>query len=254
MELSEKKLMIIVPCYNEEDCLPLTAPVFLRKIRELIESGKCAPNSRVLYVDDGSKDATWELIRKECEQEEICGLRLIPNGGHQNAVMAGLMEALAEDVDVTISIDADLQDSIDAMGEMLDAYGSGAEIVYGVRNSRATDSFLKRFTARGFYTVMNLFGAKVVYDHADYRLMSREALRRLSYYHGDTPFLRGLATRLGLPSAKVSYDRLERVAGESKYTLKKMLKLAAKGMALNRVKPQDTPRPRDPRIAEKLWK
>lgn len=246
-------LYIVVPCYNEVDCLPQTAPVFLKKLQELIECGKIDPQSRVLLVNDGSSDGTWALIKSLHEGDvHFSGLSLSPNRGHQNAAMAGLMEA-RERADVAITIDCDLQDDIHAIDEMVDKYLNGAHIVCGVRNSRATDTFFKRFTARAYYALMNLFGARLVFDHADFRLMDREALDRLSLYHGEDPFLRGLATRLGLPLEKVVYDRAARELGESKYTLKKMLKLAATGFACGRKKPENTPRPADPHIAERLF-
>ena len=245
-------LYIIVPCYNEEDCLPLTAPVFSKKLADLTAAGMISPDSRVLYVDDGSADNTWQLIcGLHAEDDRVCGLRLSPNRGHQNAVTAGLMEAMVP-ADITITIDADLQDDIDAMDEMVKKHSEGYSIVCGVRDSRDTDSFLKRFTARAYYALMNLFGAKIIFDHADYRLMDKTALRKLSMYHGDDLFLRGLATRLQLPLAIVTYDRAARVAGTSKYTLKKMLKLAMKGFACGKLRPCDTPRPSDPHIVEKL--
>ena len=248
-----KTLYIIVPCYNEEECLPETAPVFVRKLKELEEAGLAGPGSRVLFVDDGSKDATWTLIRQYHEEfvPYCAGLRLIPNGGHQKAVMAGIQEAL-EKADVSISIDVDLQDDIGAMNEMMTKYLAGAELVCGVRAARTTDTFLKRFTAEAYYKLMNLFGAKLIYNHADYRLMSREAMRRLCLYHDENLFLRGMITRLGLPAETVSYDRTERVAGESKYTLKKMLKLAKDGFTCGKMKPKAEPRPLDKRIAEIL--
>ena len=247
-----KTLYIIVPCYNEEDCLPRTAPVFLNKLKDLIASGVIAPESRILLVDDGSADHTWDII---CDLHNTdpaySGLRLSPNRGHQNAVMTGLMVAKAL-CDISISIDADLQDDINAIDEMVKKHGEGYPIVCGVRNSRDTDQFLKRFTARAYYRLMNLFGAKILFDHADFRLMDKVALEKMSYYHGDDLFLRGLATRLGLPITTVTYDRTARVAGESKYTLRKMMKLAMKGFTCDRVKPQDIPRPPEAHIAEKL--
>lgn len=247
-----KTLYIIVPCYNEEECLPQTAPVFLNKLKQLIAVGAVAPDSRILLVDDGSADSTWSIIRSLHDSDKaFSGLRLSPNRGHQNAAMTGLM--IAKDLaDITISIDADLQDDIDAMDEMVKKHGEGFPIVCGVRNSRETDQFLKRFTARAYYRLMNLFGAKIIFDHADYRLMDRTALEKISYYHGDDLFLRGLATRLGLPIAIATYDRTARVAGESKYTLRKMMKLAMKGFTCDRVKPMDVPRPPEEHIAERL--
>lgn len=247
-----KTLYIIVPCYNEEECLPQTAPVFLKKLKQLMEAGAIGPDSRILLVDDGSADGTWDIIRSlHREDSAFAGLRLSPNRGHQNAVMTGLMTA-KDLADMTISIDADLQDDINAMDEMVRKCDEGFHIVCGVRNSRESDQFLKRFTARAYYRLMNLFGAKIIFDHADYRLMDRKALERMSYYHGDDLFLRGLATRLGLPIATVTYDRTARVAGESKYTLSKMMKLAAKGFTCDRVKPMSTPRPPEEHIAEIL--
>jgi len=245
-------LYIVVPCYNEEECLPRTAPVFLNKLKQLISDGTVSPSSRILLVDDGSADSTWDIIQSlHNEDAAFSGLRLSPNRGHQNAVMTGLM--IAKDLaDITISIDADLQDDINAMDEMIKKHGEGFPIVCGVRNSRETDSFLKRFTARSYYRLMNLFGAKIIFDHADYRLMDRTALEKMSYYHGDDLFLRGLATRLGLPIATATYDRTARVAGESKYTLRKMMKLAMKGFTCDRVKPMDVPRPPEEHIAGKL--
>ncbi|MCD8115676.1 MAG: glycosyltransferase family 2 protein [Oscillospiraceae bacterium] len=246
-------LYIIVPCYNEGECLPQTAPRLRQKLAGLIEKGVVDPQSRVLLVDDGSADDTWEIIRALHEKDELfSGLRLSPNRGHQNAVMAGLMEAMTL-ADVTVSIDADLQDDMDAIDEMLEKHGRGYHIVCGVRNSRATDTFFKRTTARGYYALMNLFGAKIIFDHADFRLMDKAALEKLSYYHGDDLFLRGLATRLGMETATVTYDRTARAVGESKYTLGKMMKLALRGFTCGRCKPEDTPRPPDPHITERLY-
>ena len=244
------RLYIVVPCYNEEEALPLTEPVFLRKLTQL--APRIAPDSRLVLVDDGSADATWDLIRTYHEKDErVSGIRLGKNRGHQNALTAGLMWA-REHCDVTISIDADLQDDIDAMDAMLDEYAHGCGIVCGVRASRATDTFLKRTTARGYYSLMKLFGSDLIYDHADYRLMDAAALEALSHYHGDDLFLRGLVNRLGARVGIVHYDRRAREAGESKYTLKKMLKLALKGMECGAKKPAAEPREPDPYIAEVL--
>ena len=243
-------LYIVVPCYNEEEALPLTAPVFARKLTEL--SDRVAPDSRILLVDDGSADATWSIIRSLHEKDErFSGLRLSRNRGHQNALTAGLMWA-RERCDVTISIDADLQDDIDAMDGMLSQYMDGCGIVCGVRDDRSSDTFLKRTTARGYYSMMRLLGSDLIYDHADYRLMDKAALEALSHYHGDDLFLRGLITRLGSKIGTVSYDRRAREAGESKYTLKKMVKLAVKGMECGRRKPSAVPRTADPFVAEIL--
>ena len=244
------KLYIVVPCYNEEEALPLTVPVFRKKLTDL--SGRIAPDSRLVLVDDGSSDATWELIRSYHEQDErVSGIRLGRNRGHQNALTAGLMWSRTR-CDVTVSIDADLQDDIDAMDAMLEEYARGCGIVCGVRASRATDTFLKRTTARGYYSLMKLFGSDLIYDHADYRLMDAAALEALSHYHGDDLFLRGLVNRLGAKVGVVTYDRRAREAGESKYTLKKMLKLAVKGMECGACRPKAEPRGDDPYIAEVL--
>ena len=246
----EKKpiLYIVVPCYNEEEALPLTEPVFLEKLTKL--APRTAPESRLVLVDDGSSDATWELIRAFHEKDaRVSGLRLAKNRGHQNALTSGLMWA-KDRCDVAVSIDADLQDDIDAMDAMLDEYERGCGIVCGVRASRETDTFLKRTTARGYYSMMKLVGSDLIYDHADYRLMDKKALEALSYYHEDDLFLRGLVNRLGAKVGVVTYDRRAREAGESKYTLKKMLKLALKGMECGRCRPKSVPRGSDPWIAE----
>ena len=233
--------------------MPQTAPVFRQKLGQLMADELISPESRVLLVDDGSADRTWDIIRSLHEQDAyFCGLCLSPNRGHQNAVMAGLMEA-KDRCDITVSIDADLQDDINAIDDMVKKYGEGFPIVCGVRSSRETDTFLKRTTAQGYYAIMNLFGAKLIYNHADFRLMDKTALEKLSLYHDEDPFLRGLTTRLGLPIAKVEYARTPRVAGESKYTIKKMVKLAVRGLTCARCKPQDTPRPPDPHIAQRLF-
>ena len=246
-------LYIVVPCYNEEICLPQTAPILMQKLRDIIAAGAASPESRVLFVDDGSTDGTWDLLRALRAAEPLCAaLRLSPNRGHQTALMAGLMTAKGL-ADITISIDADLQDDIRAIDKMIARHQEGYHIVCGVRNSRETDHFLKRFTARAYYRLMNIFGAKIIFDHADYRLMDRPALEKLAFYHGDDLFLRGLATRLGYPIATVTYDRAARAAGESKYTLGKMLKLAMKGLSCWRCRPQKDPRPPEACIAERLF-
>ncbi len=236
-------LYIVVPCYNEEEALPLSAPVFLQKLTQL------CPEGRIVLVDDGSRDRTWEIIRSLHRQDaHFSGIRLSENRGHQNALTAGLMWAM-DRCDAAISIDADLQDDIDAMDAMWAKYREGWDIVCGVRQSRETDTFLKRFTARSYYRLMRFLGSDLIYDHADYRLMDRRALRALSYFHGDDLFLRGLVNRLGCRVTTVGYDRRAREAGESKYTLKKMLKLACKGFTCGRMKPSDTPRETDSHIA-----
>ena len=234
-------MYIVVPCYNEEEVLPESARVLRQKLHGLIGAGKVSESSRVLLVDDGSRDGTWYIIESlSLVNELICGLKLSRNRGHQNALMAGLMTAVKH-ADFTISIDADLQDDVEAIGEMVDKYNAGAPIVCGVRRSRDSDSFLKRFTARGFYTMMRLCGGKTIYDHADFRLMSAEAVRRLSCYGTEGLFLRGLVTRLGLPVEKVRYDRFPRTAGESKYSLGKMLALAKSGFDSRKMEPAAEP-------------
>ncbi len=237
-----EKLFILVPCYNEEEVLPETFKRLGGKLRSLIARGAASPDSRVVFIDDGSADATWRLIKSAHYTAPIfTGLSLDRNRGHQTALTEGLMAARDERA-VSISIDADLQDDVDAIDAMVEKRAAGAHIVCGVRASRETDTFLKRTTARGYYTLMRLFGAPLIYDHADFRLMGPEALDALALYHGDDLFLRGLITRLGFECETVSYDRSARFAGESKYTLKKMLKLAAKGAASGRMKPAAEPR------------
>lgn len=235
-------LYLVVPCYNEEECLPESARIMRQKLLTLIAAGKIAPESRLLLVDDGSGDKTWQIIERLARENEIiCGVKLRKNRGHQNAVMAGLITAM-ERSDMTITMDADLQDDIDAIDAMVEKYKAGAQIVCGVRDNRDSDSFLKRSTAQGYYGLMNLLGAKLVYNHADFRLLSREALRRLCCFGTEDLFLRGLITRLGLPVEKVYYARLPRTAGESKYTVKKMLQLAARGVTCGKMKAADSPR------------
>ena len=222
-------LYLIIPCYNEEEVLPQSAPVLLGVLRGLASSGAVGDGSRVLFVDDGSADGTWGVIEQLCaENADACALKLSKNRGHQNAVTAGLVTAYRR-ADAAVSIDADLQDDPSAIAEMVEKWNAGADIVCGVRARRDTDSFLKRVTARGFYTLAKLGGAKVIYDHADFRLLSREAIERLLRFGTEDLFLRGLITRLGLPWETVYYDRRARIAGESKYTLKKMLHLARRG-------------------------
>lgn len=235
----EKKpiLYIIVPCYNEEQVLPITSTLFVDKIRELSAKDMISEESRVLFVDDGSKDRTWEIIADLSEQNPICkGIRQSRNRGHQNAVLAGLMEA--KDVcDITISIDCDGQDDINAMDEMVAAYMDGCEIVYGVRSNRKTDSAFKRGTAQGFYKLLNWMGAEVVYNHADYRLVSSRVLQEFSNFKEVNLFLRGMFPLVGFKSTSVYYERKERMAGKSHYPLGKMLGLAFDGITSLSVKP-----------------
>ena len=229
--MSTPLLWIVIPCYNEEKVLPITAPMFLQKIRSLAEKGLVSDKSRVLFVNDGSRDSTWELIcRFAKEDEHFIGISQSRNRGHQNAVLAGLMEAKASDCDVTISIDCDGQDDINAMDEMVQKYLDGAEVVYGVRSRRDTDTFFKRFTAEGFYHLMNALGADIVFNHADYRLISARVLESFADYKEVNIFLRGMVPLVGFPSATVSYERHERLAGESHYPLRKMLALAFDGI------------------------
>ena len=233
----QPSLYIVVPCYNEEEVLPITAPLFRKKLLQLIADGKISDESRVLFVNDGSKDRTWELIRAMAEKEEhILGVCLSRNRGHQNAVLAGLMEA-KDRCDITISIDCDGQDDLDAMDRMVDAYLEGNEVVYGVRNSRETDTFFKRTTAQGFYKFLSAMGAEIVYNHADYRLVSSRVLQHFAGFGEVNLFLRGMIPLVGFPSTTVEYARHERMAGESKYPLRKMLALAMNGITSLSVKP-----------------
>lgn len=235
--MKETRICIVVPCYNEEEVLPETARRLGAFLRGHIEGESLSPESRVLFVDDGSKDKTWQMIKNLADREELfTGISLAHNRGHQNALWAGLTECSGK-FDAVISIDADLQDDIGAMNGFLSEYEKGADIVYGVREKRDTDSFFKRFTAEGFYKVMDLMGAETVYNHADYRLMSARALSALMEYGESNLYLRGLVPTLGFNTTTVTYDRAERFAGESKYPLKKMLALAFQGITSFSVKP-----------------
>ncbi len=230
-------LWIVVPCYNEEQVLPMTAPLFLKKLRQLADDRKISPNSRVLFVNDGSQDRTWEIIQELAEEHEECiGICQSRNRGHQNAVLAGLMEAM-DRCDITISIDCDGQDDLNAMDEMVDRYLEGAEIVYGVRSQRKTDTWFKRTTAQAFYRLMRAMGAEVVYNHADYRLISSKVLHHFADFQEVNIFLRGMVPLVGFPSATVFYERNARLAGESHYPLRKMLALAFNGITSLSVKP-----------------
>ena len=234
---SEPVLYIIIPCYNEQEVLPITAPLFLQKISNLAAAGKVSPDSRVLFVNDGSKDKTWDIICNLAQQDShYIGISQSRNRGHQNAVLAGLMEA-KDRCDITISIDCDGQDDINAMDAMVDAYRDGCEIVYGVRSSRVSDTFFKRFTAESFYKLLNAMGAEVVYNHADYRLMSARALQEFAKFKEVNLYLRGMVPLVGFKSTCVAYERHERIAGESHYPLSKMLSLAFDGITSLSVKP-----------------
>ena len=230
-------LYIVIPCYNEEKVLPITSEMFLKELNELIEKEKIDSNSRILFVNDGSKDNTWDIIKKLTEENEhYLGIAQSRNRGHQNAVLAGLMEA-KDKCDITISIDCDGQDDITAMEKMVDEYLDGSEVVYGVRAKRDTDTFFKRATAEGFYKLLNALGAEVVFNHADYRLISSRVLQEFAEFKEVNLFLRGMVPLVGFKSSSVYYDRHERIAGESHYPLTKMLALAFDGITSLSVKP-----------------
>ena len=230
-------LYIVIPCYNEEAVLPITAPLFLKELTHLTETGAISPDSRILFVNDGSKDSTWAQIQALSRQDpRYTGICLSRNRGHQNALLAGLMEA-RDKCDITISIDCDGQDDIRAMDEMVACYHKGAEVVYGVRSKRETDTFFKRFTAESFYHLLRWMGAEVVFNHADYRLVSSRVLREFSNFREVNIFLRGMFPLVGFQSTSVYYERHERIAGESHYPLKKMLALAFDGITSLSIKP-----------------
>ena len=230
-------LYIVIPCYNEEQVLPVTAPMFLKKITELSSAGKISENSRVLFVDDGSKDSTWEIISGLAKADaRYIGIRQSRNRGHQNAVLAGLMEA-KDRCDITISIDCDGQDDLDAMDAMVEEYLNGCDIVYGVRSKRTTDTFFKRFTAESYYKLLKSMGVDAVYNHADYRLVSAKALAAFAEFKEVNLFLRGMFPLVGFKSTCVYYERHERLAGKSHYPLRKMLHLAFEGITSLSVKP-----------------
>lgn len=230
-------LYIVIPCYNEEKVLPITSGMFLEKLKSLISADIISDDSRIMFVNDGSRDSTWDIITKlSGEQKYFTGLSLSRNRGHQNALLAGLTEA-GQLCDITISIDCDGQDDINAMDSMVREYLDGAEIVYGVRSSRETDTFFKRTTAQGFYKLMNRMGANVVYNHADYRLLSAKVIKELANFKEVNIFLRGMIPLVGFKSTCVYYERHERLAGESHYPLKKMLALAIDGITSLSTKP-----------------
>lgn len=232
------RLAIVVPCYNEEEVLKIASAALREVLDDLVGKGKIGEDSFILFVNDGSKDRTWELIEEEHKAfpKQVFGLKLAGNVGHQFALTAGLITA-KDMSDVTVSIDADLQDDVAVIEEMIDKFHAGNDIVYGVRKERKTDTFFKRTTAQGFYKVMELMGVKTVYNHADFRLMSKRAVEQFSQYKETNLFLRGMVPLIGYQTDCVYYDRKERVAGESKYPLKKMLALAFNGISSFSVKP-----------------
>lgn len=231
------KLMVVIPCYNEEEVLPETSRRLVEKMASLVDKGLITPDSRVLLVNDGSRDRTWEMIARLHQENPLFeGVKLSRNRGHQNALLAGLMTARHR-CDISISMDADLQDDMDAMDRFIEKYNEGCDVVYGVRNRRDTDTFFKRETALMFYRLMKSLGVDITYNHADYRLMSNRALNALAQFGEVNLFLRGLAPLVGFQSDVVTYDRSERFAGESKYPFKKMLAFAIDGITSFSVKP-----------------
>ena len=233
-----EKLAIVVPCYNEEEVLKIASEALRGVLDDLIHKGKIAEDSFILFVNDGSKDRTWELIEEEHQAHpvQVCGVKLAGNVGHQFALTAGLITAM-DLSDVTVSIDADLQDDIDVIDQMVEKYYDGCEIVYGVRSARTTDTFFKRFTAESFYHMISMMGGEIVFNHADYRLMSKRALEEMAKYKEVNLFLRGIVPMIGFKTDVVTYERHERMAGESKYPLKKMIAFAADGITSFSVKP-----------------
>ena len=231
------KLFLVIPCYNEEEVLPETARRLKEKMTALMEKNKISSDSAVVFVNDGSKDKTWDLIAGFHRDDRLFrGISLSRNRGHQNALIAGLM-TVREECDAAVTLDADLQDDIDAIDLMVDRFTEGYDIVYGVRSDRRKDSFFKRTTAQGFYKTMRMLGVETVYNHADFRLMSKRALEALSEYREVNLFLRGIVPLIGFPSTTVAYERGERLAGKTKYPLRKMLSFAAEGITSMSVKP-----------------
>ena len=230
-------LYLVIPCYNEEAVLHETAKQLLEKMNSMFERGMISRESKIMFVNDGSKDKTWEIIRELHESNPIySGVKLSRNKGHQNALLAGLMTA-KEKADMAISLDADLQDDVDVIDKMVEKYYEGNDVVYGVRSARDTDTFFKKFTAEGFYKIMQAMGVEIVFNHADYRLMSKRALEGLSEFREVNLFLRGIVPLIGYKSDIVTYERHERFAGESKYPLKKMLAFATDGITSFSIKP-----------------
>lgn len=237
MKKNNLVLNLVIPCYNEEEALPLTKKELDKKMSSLIEKGLISENSKVVLVNDGSKDKTWEIITKlHKENHMYVGINLTRNRGHQNALLAGLMYA-KNHADICISMDADLQDDINVMDDMIKKYNAGADVVYGVRSSRKKDTFFKKFTAEAFYKLMNVMGVEVVFNHADCRLMSKRALEGLSEFKEVNLFLRGIVPQVGYKTDIAYYERNERVAGDSKYPLKKMLAFAIDGITSFSIKP-----------------
>lgn len=235
--MENKILYIVIPCYNEEEVLPVTLPMFLNKLNELIETKKLSLKSRIFLVNDGSSDSTWELIQKYSNKYDLVeGISLSRNRGHQNALLAGLMEA-KNFCDITISIDCDGQDDLNAMNEMIDCYYNNSDIVYGVRSNRDSDSYFKRISAETFYKLLMKLGGEIIYNHADYRLVSTKVLSEFSNYKEVNIFLRGMFPMVGFNSTLVYYKRKERLKGESHYPLKKMISLAVDGITSLSIKP-----------------
>lgn len=235
--MNDTKLYMVIPCYNEEEVLPITSKLFLDELIDLIKKNKISDDSRIMFVNDGSKDKTWEIITELSQGDKhFIGISQSKNRGHQNAVFAGLMES-KDIADITISIDCDGQDDVKAMESMVDAYHDGCEVVYGVRSKRDTDTFFKRFTAESFYRFLNKMGAEVVFNHADYRLISARVLQELAGFKEVNLFLRGMIPLVGFKSTSVYYERHERMAGESHYPLRKMIALALDGVTSLSIKP-----------------
>ena len=235
--MKKPTLFIIIPCYNEEKVLPITSKQFLEELQTLIDTDKISQDSKILFVNDGSQDSTWDIIvNLSKENEHFSGISQSRNRGHQNAVLAGLMDS-RDKCDITISIDCDGQDDIAAMGKMVDQYLDGYEIVYGVRSKRDTDTFFKRFTAESFYKLLNAMGAEVMFNHADYRLISSRVLDEFAEFKEVNLFLRGMVPLVGFKSTSVYYERHERIAGESHYPLSKILSLAFDGITSLSIKP-----------------
>ena len=236
-DVKKNILYLVIPCYNEEEVLPITTKKLTEKLDNMIKDKLVSKESRIMYVNDGSKDRTWELIGQFNKTNKyVIGVNLSRNRGHQNALLAGLMTA-KEYADIVVSMDADLQDDIDVVDKMVIEYNNGCDIVYGVRSARKTDTWFKKTTAEGFYKFMALLGVEIVYNHADYRLMSKRALNELENFKEVNLFLRGIIPLLGFKTAKVEYERKERFAGESKYPLKKMLNFALDGILSFSIKP-----------------